>query len=54
MKGKSKNIWDCEVIRDRAARTGKMVQAGYAERESALSECGIAILYLPLLTLMYA
>ena len=22
----------CEVIRDRAARTGKMVQAGYAER----------------------
>ena len=22
----------CEIVRDRAARTGKMVQAGYAER----------------------
>jgi hypothetical protein len=53
-EGEVKEYLGGEVIRDRAARTGKMVQAGYAERVCALSECGIAIRYLPLLTLMYA
>ena len=31
-EGEVKEYLGCEVIRDRAARTGKMVQAGYAER----------------------
>ena len=31
-EGQVKEYLGCEVIRDRAARTGKMVQAGYAER----------------------
>ena len=30
--GEVKEYLGCEVIRDRAARTGKFVQAGYAER----------------------
>ena len=33
-----KEYLGCEVTRDRAARTGKMVQAGYAER--VLRICG--------------
>ena len=56
-EGEVKDNLGCKVIRDKAARTGKMVQAGYAESLSvycALSECGIAIRYVPLLTLMYA
>jgi hypothetical protein len=31
-EGEVKEYLGCEVIRDRAARTGKMVQGGYAER----------------------
>ena len=31
-EGEVKEYLGCEVIRDREARTGKMVQAGYAER----------------------
>ena len=31
-EGEVKEYLGCEVIRDRAARTGKVVQAGYAER----------------------
>jgi hypothetical protein len=31
-EGEAKEYLGCEVIRDRAARTGKLVQAGYAER----------------------
>jgi len=31
-EGEVKEYLGCEVIRDRAARTGKLVQAGYAER----------------------
>ena len=31
-EGEVKEYLGCEVIRDRAARTGKMVHAGYAER----------------------
>ena len=31
-EGDVKEYLGCEVIRDRAARTGKLVQAGYAER----------------------
>jgi hypothetical protein len=58
-EGEVKEYLGCEVIRDRTARTGKLVQAGYAERVLRTFgmwglECGIAILYLPLLTLMYA
>ena len=41
------------MIRDRAAKTGKMVQAGYTERVLRTLECGIVILFLPPLTLMY-
>jgi hypothetical protein len=56
-EGEVKEYLGCEVIRDRAARTGKMVHWCKQDMLSvycALSECGIAILYLPLLTLMYA
>ena len=31
-EGEVKEYLGCEIVRDRAARTGKMVQAGYAER----------------------
>ena len=45
-EGEVKEYLGCEVIRDRSAKSGKMVQAGYAERVlgCVLLECGIAIL----------
>jgi hypothetical protein len=53
MKGEVKEYLGCAVIRDRAARTGKLVQAGYAERilrTFRMWDCNPV----PLLTLMYA
>ena len=40
-EGKVKEYLGCEVIRDRAARTGKRVQAGYAESERVLRIFGM-------------
>ena len=53
-EGEVKEYLGCEVIRDRAARMGKLVQAGYAERvlrTFGMWDCNPV---LPLLTLMYA
>ena len=56
-EGEVQEYLGCEVITDSAARTGKMVSSRI--RRACISYCallerGIAILCLPLLTLMYA
>ena len=43
----------CELIRDRKARTGQLIQAGYAERVLRFLICGIAIQLLRLWTLTF-
>ena len=49
-----KEYLGCEVIKDRAARTGKWCKRDTLSVYCNFLECGIAILYLPLLTLLYA
>ena len=52
-EGEVKEYLGCKVIRDRAARTGKMVKQDMLSVYCVLLECGIAILCSLLWTQMY-